>query len=118
MIWLTFLPVALYDICGWASPAVEAVRTDSSCSNPFGIVNSTNLGNVLRKSVRRYSAIYATCCAYCRFSLFFSLELRTCKRDAILDNACLTIDILSKGVATAQLLEYILISATCLAEGS
>ncbi len=51
MIWLTFLPVALYDICGWASPAVEAVRTDSSCKNHFGIVNSTNLGNAFRKSV-------------------------------------------------------------------
>ena len=68
--------------------------------------------------MRRLFAIYATCCAYCRFSLFFSLELRTCKRDVILDFAFLTIDILSKGAATAQLLEYILISATCFAEGS
>lgn len=25
LIWLSFLPVALYDICGWASPGVEAV---------------------------------------------------------------------------------------------
>ena len=46
MIWLTFLPVALYDICGWASPAVEAVRSDSSCNNLSGIVNSTKLSNV------------------------------------------------------------------------
>ena len=117
MIWLTFLPVALYDICGWASPAVEAVGTDSSYGNLFGFVNSSNLGIVFRKSVRRYPAIYATCCAYCRSLLFFSLELKTCKHNAILDNAFLTTDIQFK-IATAQLLKYIFISTICLAEGS
>ena len=25
ILWLTFLPFALWDICGWASPLVEAV---------------------------------------------------------------------------------------------
>ena len=33
LIWLTFLPVALYDICGWASPGVEAVSAASAVSS-------------------------------------------------------------------------------------
>ena len=49
MIWLTFLPVALYDICGWASPAVEAVATQSSCVNIFFALSAAKAWAMSRK---------------------------------------------------------------------